>query len=106
MRKILIFCTTVLFLVLANMGLSQLVDVGFYDLSFLVGLVSVVIIKFFTSSGGFASDSVRLSIQSRTGIKMDREEKTFTPSIAFYTAIGYTIYGFVTIFILYKDYFV
>jgi hypothetical protein len=41
--------------------------------------------------GGFTANLTRLSIQSHTGIKIDKEKQSFTPSTAFYTAVIYTV---------------
>ena len=38
---------------------------------FIVSLIVTIIIKFFTSSGGFSSNIVKISVQTQTGIKDD-----------------------------------
>jgi hypothetical protein len=106
MKKIAFSLLTFGVIVFVNWGVSLFFNVGFIEYSFFVGLAFVILIKFFNSSGGFTTNLTRLTIQSHTGIKIDEEKQVFTPSIAFYIAIIYTIISLIVTIIYYKDYFV
>ncbi|GAA0448566.1 MAG: hypothetical protein ACQEWU_13900 [Bacillota bacterium] len=90
----------------ANWGIASMFDAEWIEFSFLIGLVFVVIIWFFTSSGGYTTNLVRMSVQSQTGMKMEEEKKQFTPSIVFYTAVGYLVISVIVTIYYYKDYFI
>ncbi|MBD1382880.1 hypothetical protein [Metabacillus arenae] len=86
--------------------ITTVFDVGFIDFSFAVGLFGVVVIHFFNSEGGFSSKHLDMKVQGETGIRLQHHEgKKFSPSIAFYTAILYTIAAIIALFITYKEYF-
>jgi hypothetical protein len=106
MKKIAFSLLTLGIIVFVNWGVSLFFNADFIEYSFFVGLACVILIKFFNSSGGFTTNLTRLNIQSYTGIKMDEEKPLFTPSIAFYIAIIYTIISLIVTFIYYKNYFV
>lgn len=104
MRKIAIFALTTIGLFTVNFFTTFL---GFHliDTAFITGLFSTAIIYYFSSTGGFTSNHLRLQIQSQTGIKMDEEKRNFYPSIVFYTALSYTVISLIITFIFYKEYF-
>jgi hypothetical protein len=106
MKKITFSLLTLGVIVFVNWGISLFFNAGFIEYSFFVGLAFVILIKFFNSSGGFTTNLTRLKIQSYTGIKMDEEKQVFTPSIAFYIAMIYTIISLIVTLIYYNDYFV
>ncbi|WP_026695175.1 hypothetical protein [Peribacillus kribbensis] len=105
MKKLLLCLCTAVIIVVINY-LATLLGLKFIDASFFSGLLSAIIIYFFTSSGGFTSNQVRLQVQAQTGMKMDEEKTAFNPSFAFYTAVAYMIISFIATFIYYKDYFI
>jgi hypothetical protein len=47
-----------------------------------------------------------MQLRGTTGLKQEIQEKKFTPTIGFYTAIGYTVFSVLVLFIYYKDYFI
>jgi hypothetical protein len=47
-----------------------------------------------------------MRLRGTTGIKQEVQEKKFTPTIGFYTAIGYTLVSAIVLFFYYKDYFI
>lgn len=105
-RKIISFLLTLIIILGINYGITILFKVGFIDYSFVVGLISIVVIYFFNSSGGFFSKNIDMQIQGQTGIRMEqKEEKKFYPSIAFFTAILYTVVSVIALLYTYKDYF-
>ena len=52
------------------------------------------------------SDSVRLKTQAQTGIKIEAEKKEFNPTVAYYTAIIYTVIALILTLFHFKDYFI
>lgn len=96
---------TVGIMVLINWGVASFFSGEFIEYSFLIGIVFMTILWFFNSEGGFASNTVRLGIQARTGLKVEEEKQSFNPTVVFYTAIGYTIVALIITIIYYKDYF-
>jgi hypothetical protein len=97
-----IIITTVLLAVLSFI-IAYFTKTSFYDWTFIVGLAGIIIIRYFTSSGGFTSNLFRLEIQAQTGIKIEEEEGRFQPSVAYYTAIGYTLISVILTLIKYWD---
>ncbi|MBM7691417.1 hypothetical protein JOC77_000822 [Peribacillus deserti] len=105
MKKVWVVICTLLFIGLINY-LCTFTGMKFIDSSFFCGLLSTIIIHFFTSTGGFSSNQVRLQVQAQTGMKVEEEETSFHPSVAFYTAVAYTVVSLIAIIIYYKDYFI
>ncbi|MCM3719201.1 hypothetical protein [Fictibacillus phosphorivorans] len=106
MKNVLISVVTLLLMALVNYMLARVVGWNFIDLALFVGLAFVIIIRFFTSTGGMSSNMVRVQTQALTGIKVEEEKQTFNPSYAYYTAIAYTVVSFISVFMYYKDYFI
>ncbi|KAA0547201.1 hypothetical protein FZW96_12625 [Bacillus sp. BGMRC 2118] len=92
-------------ILLINWGVVTVLDAAFIEYAFLTGVISTAIVRFFSSTGGFSSNSARVSIQAQTGIKIDEEEQRFNPTVVFYTALSYTIIALITTAVYYKDYF-
>ncbi|MBB6455326.1 hypothetical protein HNQ94_003826 [Salirhabdus euzebyi] len=105
MKKILTFILTLGILAAATYGISNMLHQPFIDFAFLIGILGMIVIRFFNSAGGYTSKSMDMSIQGRTGIKMEQNDRKFEPNIAFYTAMAYTILTGIVTFIHYKDYF-
>lgn len=106
MKNIIISVVTLMFMIVMNYVLANVLGWKFIDLSLFVGLAFALIIRFFTSTGGLSSNMVRVQVQSMTGIKVEEEKETFKPTYAFYTAIFYTAAALIGILIYYKDYFI
>ncbi|MDM5198077.1 hypothetical protein QUF84_08340 [Fictibacillus enclensis] len=104
-KPISTFIVTLVGIIVLNFVCSWAAKVSFIDVAFITGLASAVILKFFTSSGGFFSNSARLQAQAQTGIKGEEEKKAFSPGISFYTAVGYTICSVIATAIYYREYF-
>ncbi|WP_226537305.1 hypothetical protein [Fictibacillus halophilus] len=105
MKNIIISIVTLILMVAVNFVLARVMGWNFIDLALFVGLASVIIIRFFTSTGGLSSNMVRVQTQALTGIKVEEEKQTFKPTYAYYTALLYTIASLIGIFIYYKNYF-
>ncbi|PLT27875.1 hypothetical protein [Peribacillus deserti] len=105
MKKVIVCISTLICIGLVNY-LGTFAGISFIDSSFFCGHLSTVIIHFFTSSGGFSSNQVRLQVQAQTGLKVEEERSSFTPSVAYYTAIAYTVVSLAAIIFYYKDYFI
>lgn len=74
---------------------SDFMHAKMIDFAFFVGLIVTIIIRFFTSSGGFVSNSISISTQSQTGMKVTGEnEGPFTvtqKSFSFLVSLAFTI---------------
>ena len=104
MKKLVtIFLTTVVLLI-ASYTLTHFTHTNFIDYSFFVGMAVTVIIWFFTSKGGYTSRSLDSSIQGTTGIKMEKQKYEFSPNIAFFTSLAYTIITFAAMLYHYRSY--
>lgn len=106
LKNVIWATVTVLIILLINWGVVEFLDAAFIEYSFLVGLIVTAIIRFFSSSGGFTSNKVRVMVQAQTGMKVDEEERRFNPTVVFYTAAGYTIVALLVTLFYYKDYII
>lgn len=97
---------TVCIILLINWGIAFFLNAEFIEYSFLTGIGIVALVKFFNSSGGIGSNSVRLETQAQTGIKINEKKKEFNPSAVFFTAVTYTIIALIITVFYYKDYFI
>ncbi|OCA92363.1 hypothetical protein [Pseudobacillus wudalianchiensis] len=82
-KRIASFIAVWLILCGATYSLTLLKKGHFFDYSFFVGLIGVVLIKFSSSSGGFTSDNLDMHLQSQTGMRQDRQSKSFDPPACF-----------------------
>lgn len=105
MKNVVWSIITVCFILLINWGLVTVFNTEFIDFIFVAGMGVTVIIWFFNSSGGFSSNAVRMQAQGQSGIKVDKEKRSFNPTVAFYTSVAVTIIAAIITFIYYKDYF-
>ncbi|WP_406944099.1 hypothetical protein ACJA3J_11930 [Halobacillus sp. SY10] len=104
-KNIIWAIVTVFVMVLINYGVASFFSGEFIEYSFLLGVVVMTIVWFFNSKGGFASNTVRLGVQARTGLKIEEEKQKFNPTVVFYTAVVYTMVALIITIIYYKDYF-
>lgn len=105
MKNILTSSITLILLIGITFLSATYMDASFIDFAFFVGMFVSFIIHFFSSSGGFFSDSIRSDIQSATGIIQEREKSTFTISLPFLISLLYTIISFIILIIVYWDHF-
>jgi hypothetical protein len=103
--KIISFLFTLIILGLINYGIATITNTGFIEISTFVAFASVIIVYFFSSTGGFTSRSVDLQIQGQTGMKMNQPEGKFAPSYAFFASILYLAGSIIATFIVFKEYF-
>lgn len=96
MKSILICVVTAIGLITINY-LTMLLGFHFIDTAFFTGLFSTAIIYYFSSTGGFTSNQIRLHVQSQTGIKIDEEKRNFYPSLVFYTALSYAVISLIEV---------
>ncbi|MBS8263964.1 hypothetical protein DYI25_05895 [Mesobacillus boroniphilus] len=99
------FIATLIIIGLINFGVTIITNFSFIEVSVFVGLASVFIIYFFSSSGGVTSRSIDMQVQGQTGIKMNQSPEKFSPSYAFYGSILYLIGSVIANFFMYKQYF-
>lgn len=106
MGKIISFIITLILISLINIGITVVTEISFIDSSAFVGLVSTVVIYFFTSSGGFTSKGLDMQVQAQTGFKMNQSDMKFSPSYSFFAALIYLVGAIIATFIMYKEYFI
>lgn len=104
-RRLTTIFITLLFLLGLSFGITFFTHTKFIDYSFFIGLATTVIIWFFNSKGGFGSRHLVMTIQGSTGIKMDNQKFEFSPNIAFYTSLAYTIISIATTLYYYRSFF-
>ncbi|MEC1372770.1 hypothetical protein P9D39_00305 [Heyndrickxia oleronia] len=113
MKKMIWSVITLGLILLANWGIAKLFNSSFLDWSFLTGLLATIIISFFNSSGGFASELTNSKLQSsnednelevEVWTKLDKVERSFRATPSFYLALSYTIITGILTFIFYKDF--
>ncbi|MER2171010.1 MAG: hypothetical protein ABS938_10260 [Psychrobacillus psychrodurans] len=105
-RKLLTTVITLLVLIGLSLGITYFTHSKFIDFSFLVGLVATVTIWFFTSKGGGSGTRhLDMSIQGSTGIRMEDEKFEFSPNVAFFTSVAYSVISIVAMLYQYRSYF-
>jgi hypothetical protein len=106
MKKLLIAIATLVIMPLITYIVVNVLNINFIDYAFLIALIITTIIWFSASKGGFTSNYTNVMAQSQTtNFKMEKEKFKFTPSIIFFTAVGYTIFILMMTIYYYKDYF-
>jgi hypothetical protein len=112
MRKSIWAVISLGLILLANWGIAKLFNNHFIDWSFLTGLGATILIRFFNSSGGFASELTNAKLQSgneendmitEVWTKLDRIERRFQMTPSFYVGLCYTMIAAVVTFVYYKD---
>jgi hypothetical protein len=112
MKKIVWSVISLILIVMANWGIAKLFNNHFLDWSILTGTAAIIIIRFFNSSGGIASEFANSKLQSGNQdndlqvevlTKIDKIEQSFKATPSLYVAIGYTIIAGISTFIYYKD---
>lgn len=116
MKKIIWAVITIGFILLVNWGTAHFFNSNFFEWTFLSGLLVTIIIRFFSSSGGFMSDLADSRLQSTNNdeqwlavevwTKIDRQKRTFRPTTAFYVAFWYTVLTGIITFIYFINYFI
>ncbi|WP_088041006.1 hypothetical protein [Bacillus sp. EAC] len=103
MKKLTFIVSTLAVLLGLTWLVSNFMDSRMIDYAFIVGIIVTIIIRIFTSSGGFLSNSVRLSVQTQTGIKVKEESQVQLPgkSISFLVSAIFTIVSLIITIIYY-----
>ncbi|WP_419887065.1 hypothetical protein ACN6MT_16185 [Neobacillus niacini] len=110
MGRIIWSVITIGLILFANWGIAKLFNNDFLDWSFLTGLAAVVLVKFFNSSGGMASEFANARLQSgnedndlqvEVWTRIEKIERRFKATPSFYVAIGYTLVSGIITFIYY-----
>ncbi|MEH6939171.1 hypothetical protein V7056_15200 [Bacillus sp. JJ664] len=94
MKKLIFAIITLGVLIGLTWFVSDLMNGKIVDYAFFVGLGVTIVIRFFTSSGGFTSNSINLSTQGQTGMKVSGAEGPFTvtqKSFSFLVSLAFTI---------------
>lgn len=105
MKKIITIVITLLFLIGLSYGITYYTHTKFIDFAFLIGIVVTAIIWFFTSKGGFTSRNLDARVQGTTGIKASEQKYEFSPNVAFFTSLTYTILSLIICIYYYRSYF-
>jgi hypothetical protein len=104
MKKLITIAITLIVLLGVNYAITLFTIAKFVDYSFIVGIAVSGIIWFFTSKGGFTSRNMELTVQGMTGVKVEKQKYEFSPNVAFFTALAYSIISFVIILVYYRNY--
>ncbi|WP_298787713.1 hypothetical protein [uncultured Marinococcus sp.] len=106
MKKSLSGLITLIAITFINWLAAFLFTVAYIEFSFLIGLAAVILIGWFTSSGGFSTDAVRMQTQGDTGIRMETEARSgLRSSTPFFVALAYTVLALIITIYYYRDYF-
>ncbi|MDY0395506.1 hypothetical protein ACFSMW_18190 [Virgibacillus halophilus] len=105
MKRVITILITLIVLAGLSYGVTYFTHTKFIDFAFLIGIAVTVIIWFFTSKGGQTTRILDATIQESTGIKGDQEKHEFSPNVAFYTSLIYTIITLAAVIYHYKSYF-
>jgi len=108
LKKLIFAIITLGVLIGLTWFVSDLMNGKMLDYAFFVGLVVTIVIRYFTSSGGFASNSVNLSAQGQTGMKVTGTEGPFTvtqKSFSFLVSLAFTIISLLATVIYYWNEF-
>jgi hypothetical protein len=91
MKVLINIVITLLVLLGLSFGITFLTHTKFIDYSFLIGLITTILIWASNSKGGFTSRHMDMTIQGSTGIRMEGQKFEFSPNIAFFTSLAFTI---------------
>jgi hypothetical protein len=103
MKRWIKILLTITILIGTTYALAHYTNGKFIDYTFFTGLIFSSAYWFFTSSGGFTTDILDVSVQSTTGTKMDKQKYKFSPDIVFLTSTAYTIISLVFFLIYYRS---
>jgi len=104
LKKLIFAIITLGVLIGLTWFVSDLMNAKMVDYAFFVGLVVTILIRFFTSSGGFVSNSINLSTQSQTGMKVSGAAGPFSvsqKSFSFLVSLVFTILSLLATVIYY-----
>jgi hypothetical protein len=104
MKRLITIIITVILLLGLSYTFTYFTHTKFIDYSFIVGLISTVIIWFFASKGGLTSKNAEMIIQAQTGIKVEQQKYEFLPNVVFITSLSCTVIFFVAMLFHYRSY--
>jgi len=97
--------TTLLVLVGLGYLIAYFTYSAFIDYAGIIGIAVTVIIWFFSSKGGHASRLADAKVQGYTDRKLQKQKYAFTPNIAFYTSLVYSVIMLIALIYHYREYF-
>jgi hypothetical protein len=103
MKRLIKILLTIIIFIGITYALAHYTNGEFIDYSFFTGLIFSSAYWFFTSSGGFTTDVLDVSVQGTTGTKMEKQKYKFSPDIVFLTSAAYTIISLVLFLVYYKS---
>ena len=107
LKKLLVMTATLVIMPILTLIIISIFNIPFIDYAFIIALIITVILWYSTSKGGSTSNYTNMVAQSQTtNFKMEQEKFEFTPSIVFFSAVGYTIVVLIMTIVYYKDYFI
>ncbi len=104
MKKFISITITLIILLGISFGITYFTHTKFIDYACFIGLAVTVILWFSTSKGGFTSRNMDVQVQGTTGIKIEQQKFEFSPSIAFFTSVAYTVITFAAMLFHYRSY--
>ncbi|MBU5465928.1 hypothetical protein KQI49_03685 [Virgibacillus sp. MSJ-26] len=105
MRNIIVIITTLVVLVGLGYLIAYFTYSAFIDYAGILGIAVTVIIWFFNSKGGHASRLADAKVQGYTDQKLQKQKYAFTPNIAFYTSLVYSVIMLIALIYHYREYF-
>ncbi|KEK21678.1 hypothetical protein [Bacillus gaemokensis] len=106
MKKVLGVLATLIIEGVIVYKLAEFIGWNFIDITFFIGICFTLITGFFSSKGGFSSNSVRLQLQAQTGIKIEEEKFKLNMNPVFIGSITYTVASLLFVVIGYWKYFI
>ena len=107
LKKFISTFLTLLILLISNLLLSKYFNLSFLELSFITGLISSILVGFFSSEGGPLTEAVNarfkhlMEKESRTNTHFSR----FYINVPFIACVCYTVVSGIVSIISYWEYF-
>ncbi|RDY27087.1 hypothetical protein CHL78_010720 [Romboutsia weinsteinii] len=107
MKKIIYSVLSLIILIIINIISAKLINVEFLEMSFATGLISSVVIAFFSSEGGLISNAVDMKVKHflESETRKNSYFTKFHMNIPLKVAICYTVISIVLSVIAYWKYF-
>ncbi|KIL48778.1 hypothetical protein KP77_19890 [Jeotgalibacillus alimentarius] len=106
MIKFLNLAITAISIILVNVVFMFILNAGFIEVSFFAGIVSIVVIRFFTSPGNYAKANRQPTQSSLSTVQFGDKTKYLYPKLIEGTSLVYTALSLATIFAAYYEYLI
>lgn len=103
--EIMIFIITVLLIGFVNWIVANVFHTSFLDVSFMIGMLTTLILYFVNSSDSPVTRAMNADIQGETGTKVHTKSRHSTRGVSFYAALVYLVAAAIVTFTVYWDAF-